>query len=73
MSIFFRDVIQGKSNKIDAVECKINPDKYSPKALHKFRAQYPEGNNLCFSPHIETPYKLNFGDLEVEFLSVLND
>jgi len=63
-------VLQRKSNIVDAVECKINPDKFSPKALQKFRAHYPEGENLCFSPHIETPYKLNFGNLEVEFRSI---
>jgi len=66
-------VIKRKNNRIDAVECKINPDKYSPKALYKFRAHYPMGKNLCFSPHIESPYKLKFGDLEVEFRSVLQD
>ena len=66
-------VIKGKNNRIDVVECKINPNKYSPKALHRFRAHYPVGKNLCFSPHIKTPYKLRFGDLEVEFRSVLQD
>lgn len=63
-------VIKGNNKRIDTVECKINPGKYSPKALYKFRALYPEGKNLCFSPHIESPYKLRFGDLEVEFRSV---
>ncbi len=64
-------VIQGKSHRIDTVECKINPGKYTPKALHKFRALYPEGKNLCFSPQIGSPFKLRFGTLEVEFRSVI--
>ena len=63
-------VIQRKNKQIDTVECKINPDKYTPKALHEFRALYPDGKNLCFSPHIQVPYKLKFGHLEVEFRSV---
>jgi len=29
--------------------------------------------NLCFSPQIGSPYKLRFGELEVEFCSVLQD
>ncbi len=66
-------VIQRENDRIDAVECKINPGKYSPKALSKFRTYYPEGKNFCFSPHIASPYKLRFGELEVEFRSVLQD
>jgi len=66
-------VIPDHENNILTVECKINPDKYSPKALKKFRDHYKEGRNFCFSPHIEKPYKLNFGDLEVEFRSLIWD
>lgn len=64
-------VIEGKSRGVNAVECKINPEKYSPKALLKFRALYPDGENFCFSPHNKIPYKLRFGDLEVEFRSII--
>lgn len=63
-------IIPGQGNRVDTIECKINPDKYSPKAVHKFRTHYPEGENFCLSPHIETPYKLSFGDMEVEFRSL---
>jgi len=62
-------VLPDHGNRINTVECKVNPHKYSPKALHKFRTHYPEGRNYCYSPHIETPYKLKFGNLEVEFRS----
>jgi predicted AAA+ superfamily ATPase len=60
-------VIPDQDNNIHAVECKVNPDKYSPKALQKFRTHYPGGKNMCYSPHIKTPYKLSFGDMIVEF------
>lgn len=63
-------VLLDHGNKIHTVECKVNPNKYSPKALLKFRAHYPQGKNYCFSPHIEVPYKLAFGNLEVEFRSI---
>jgi predicted AAA+ superfamily ATPase len=63
-------VVKGRSNSVDVIECKINPDKYTPKALRKFRTLYPQGKNYCFSPHIERPYRLSFGEQEVEFRSV---
>jgi predicted AAA+ superfamily ATPase len=64
-------VVRRENGSVDAVECKINPAKYSIKAVRKFRKFYPKGRNLCLSPHIETPYKLNMGDLEIEFQSVV--
>ena len=60
-------VIPDQGDNIHAVECKINPEKYSAKALQKFRTHYPKGKNMCYSPHIKTPYKLSFGDMTVEF------
>lgn len=65
-------VVKGLELEVHTVECKINPDKYSPKAVQKFRGYYPIGRNLCFSPHIKTPYKLKYGNTEVEFLSVIS-
>jgi uncharacterized protein len=62
-------IIKGPGKEIHTVECKINPEKYSPKAVQKFRDYYPEGQNYCFSPHIKIPYKLKVGELEVQFLS----
>ena len=62
-------IIKGPGEEIHTVECKINPEKYSPKAVQKFRNYYPEGQNYCFSPHIKIPYKLQVGELEVQFLS----
>ena len=62
-------VIKGKNSLVHTVECKINPDKFSPKSLLKFRKLYPKGRNFCISPHINNPFKLKFQQLEVEFLS----
>jgi uncharacterized protein len=66
-------VTKGQGKLVNTFECKINPEKFSPKAMHRFREYYPEGENYCISPHIKTPYKLRFGKLEVIFTSsVLN-
>jgi hypothetical protein len=62
-------IIKGKAEEVHTVECKISPDKYSPLAVKKFREYYPAGRNYCFSPHIKSPYKLSFGDIEVTFQS----
>ncbi len=65
-------IIKGEGFDIHTVECKINPDKYAIRAVEKFRIYYPNGKNYCFSPHIKTPYKLNFGNTEVTFQSVFS-
>ncbi len=63
-------IIKGERNEFHAIECKINPDKYSPSAIKKFREYYPKGRNYCFCPHIQMPYKLSYGDIKVYFQSV---
>ncbi len=62
-------VVKGEKGEVHTFECKINPDKYSPGALMKFRVYYPHGRNYCFSPHITSPYKLRFDRHEVVFQS----
>ncbi|HDO26740.1 MAG TPA: ATP-binding protein [Bacteroidetes bacterium] len=62
-------VVRGIDNSVHTFECKINPEKFDPKVLLKFREFYPDGKNYCFAPHIKKPYKSRFGSLEVEFIS----
>jgi predicted AAA+ superfamily ATPase len=62
-------IIKAENGAVHTVECKINPDKYSPAAVNKFREYYPDGNNYCYSPHIKKPYKLSYGSIEVSFQS----
>jgi predicted AAA+ superfamily ATPase len=64
-------IVRESRDTVHTIECKINPNKYSSKAIQKFRAYYPKGKNFCCSPHIVTPYKLKFGKIEVIFLSVI--
>jgi hypothetical protein len=62
-------IIKGTGGDVHTVECKINPDKYSPAAVKRFREHYPDGINYCYSPHIKSPYKLKSGNIEVLFRS----
>jgi hypothetical protein len=62
-------VFKGTGKEVHTVECKINPDKYSPAAIKKFREYYPEGRNFCYSPHIKNRYMLSFGNITVSFQS----
>lgn len=62
-------VFKGTGKEVHTVECKINPDKYSPTAIKKFREYYPEGRNFCYSPHIKNQYMLSFGNITVSFQS----
>jgi hypothetical protein len=64
-------IIKGDKGEVHIIECKINPDKYSSGAMKRFREHYPKGRNYCFCPHIKTPYKLLFGNIEVTFQSAV--
>jgi hypothetical protein len=47
--------------QIIPLNVKINPEKYSPTAVQKFRSYYLKGQNYYFSPHVKQPYKLQVG------------
>ncbi|MBF0287142.1 MAG: ATP-binding protein [SAR324 cluster bacterium] len=64
-------VIKKPGNRVDTVECKINPDNFSPKALNAFRNIYPDGNNYLLSPMIQDPYQIRHGKHVVECRSFL--
>jgi uncharacterized protein len=64
-------IVKGPGEVVHTVECKINPEKYSPTAVQKFRSYYPKGRNYCFSPHVKAPYKLQVRELEVEFRAAI--
>lgn len=66
-------LVKGIINSVHTFECKVNPAKFDPKALLKFREFYPAGNNYCFSPHIKNTYRRRFGNVEVKFISTAED
>jgi predicted AAA+ superfamily ATPase len=56
-------VIRRGRDRVDVVECKINPDKLDAKPVEVFRSLYPQGENYIVSPAVKKPYKVRRGDL----------
>ena len=56
-------VIRRGRDRVDVMECKINPDKLDAKPVEEFRSLYPEGENYIVSPAVKKPYKIRRGDL----------
>ncbi len=61
-------VVKGARQRVDAVECKVDPDRLDPKALAEFRAAYPLGDNYVVSPLVATPYERRHGELLVRYV-----
>jgi len=49
-------VLPGNRDRVDAVECKWNPDQFDPTALKVFRTYYPTGTNYLICPLHAEPY-----------------
>lgn len=56
-------VVRRGRERVDTVECKINPEKLATTATEVFRGYYPEGDNYVVSPGAGTPYGIRRGDL----------
>ena len=56
-------VIKRGGEAVDAIECKINPDKLDPHAIRVFRKFYPQGSNLLLCPQVKQPYRIQREDL----------
>jgi predicted AAA+ superfamily ATPase len=56
-------VIRRGRDRVDVMECKINPDKLNAKPVEVFRNSYPQGNNYIVSPAVRKPYQVRRGDL----------
>ncbi len=57
-------IVAGR-DRVAAVEAKISPDGFSPKALARFRKAYPDGPNLLCCPHVDAPVPQRLGGFEV--------
>lgn len=60
-------VITRGQRAVDAVECKINPDKFEARNLRAFRDLYPAGDNYLISPAVKRPYTRRIGRHIVKF------
>jgi len=61
--------VRRTGTRVDAVECKVNPDRFEPQGLQHFRSIYSEGENWVVTPRECEPYTRGFGSLRVRFLS----
>jgi len=60
-------VIRRNRDRVDAIECKINPDRFDAGLFRHFRSLYPEGENLVVSPAVENVYKRRISGIELKF------
>ncbi len=49
-------------DRIDVMECKINPDKLDATPVEVFRSLYPKGENYLVSPAVKKSYRVRRGD-----------
>mgnify|MGYP005810649767 CR=1 FL=1 len=59
------DFVLPKGRRVDAIECKIRPDRIDARSLAAFREIYPSGSNLVASPHVDRAYDFRVGGLVV--------
>jgi len=56
-------VVRRGRDRVDVMECKINPDKLDAKPVEAFRGLYPKGDNYIVSPGAKKPYRVRRDDL----------
>lgn len=59
------DMIIRDGRQAHAVECKINPDRFTVDSLSAFRSLYPSGRNYLICPGITKMHERRFGGLVV--------
>jgi hypothetical protein len=55
---------------VDAVECKINPDRLDVALLKAFRGIYPSGANYVVSPLVKTSYVRELQGLRITYCDI---
>jgi len=63
-------ILPGSRGEVDAIECKINPDRFHPGSLRAFRSFYPKGKNYVICPLGDISYERRYDDLLVRVGSV---
>lgn len=64
------DFVVRRGRGVDAVECKMNPDRFDPYSLSVFRQSYPSGRNLLVCPGIQEAYDCRYVGLVVRVVGV---
>lgn len=55
-------VIRRERDRVDLIECKIDPGRLNIAAVKAFRSLYPLGDNYIVSPAAKQPYRVRRGD-----------
>jgi predicted AAA+ superfamily ATPase len=63
-------VVPRTNNRVDAIECKWNPDAFETNALRTFREAYPDGRNLVLCPNTQARWERQMSGLKIEFLPI---
>ena len=56
-------VVRRTEGAVDAVECKVNPDRLNSKPIEVFRRMHPKGGNYVVTPLDRKPYQIRRGEL----------
>ena len=56
-------VVRRTEGALDAVECKVNPDRLNSKPIEAFRRLHPKGANYVATPLDREPYRIRRGEL----------
>ena len=56
-------VIRRGRGRVDAIECKIDPDRLATRSLASFRRLHPEGENYVVVPKADPPYRMRAGGM----------
>ena len=59
-----------RDRQVNAIECKINPDRFESGNLAAFRALYPKGSNYVVSPAVKTPYQRQSKGLVLNYRAI---
>lgn len=51
-------VVRRTRDQVDAIECKINPDRFNIVPIEAFRNLYPQGENYIVTPHSKSAYRI---------------
>lgn len=51
-------VLRRARDRVDLIECKVDPDELDGRAAKAFRASYPAGENFVVAPVVTAPYRI---------------
>jgi hypothetical protein len=62
-------IVPRARDRVDAIECKWNADRFDARSLLAFRAIYRGGKNYVLSPQTTVDYTRRMSGMEIEFIT----